>query len=215
MSDKFNKTMIDLANHYDKLVNEFGNNVKSSQQSNILTRKKRLEILTQYIDIKKKNSILDFGCGTGFLYEYLKSLGFRGSYTGVDISPQAIKLAKKLNINNKNCKFILINIFDKKLTKKFDYVLINGTFNNNTKNNWNWMRKSLIQLFSITKKAIIFNNLSYYVDYYDKKLFYIKPEKVFNFCKKNLGKKIILNNSYVLKKNTIPYEFTTYVKRND
>ena len=59
-SDKFNKTMIDLANHYDKLVNEFGNNVKSSQQSNILTRKKRLEILTQYIDIKKKKLYFRF-----------------------------------------------------------------------------------------------------------------------------------------------------------
>ena len=134
---------------------------------------------------------------------------------GIDISPEAIKLARNLNMNNSKCDFLLTNIFDKKVKKKFDYVLINGTFNNNTNNNWNWMRKSLIQLFSVTKKAIIFNNLSYYVDYYDKKLFYIKPEKVFNFCKQKLSEKIILNNSYVLKKNTIPYEFTTYVKKND
>ena len=144
-----------------------------------------------------------------------KILGFKGSYTGIDISPEAIKLANKLYNKNKNCNFILTNILKKKLKKKFDYVLINGTFNNNMKNNWILMKKSLIQLFSITKKAIIFNNLSYYVDYYDKKLFYIKPEKVFFFCKNELGKKVILNNSYVLKKNTIPYEFTTCVKRND
>ena len=215
MSDKFNKTINDLANHYDKLVKKFGNNVKSSQQSTLATRKKRLENLIQYLDIKKQNSVLDFGCGTGFLYEHLKNLNFKGSYTGIDISPEAIKLANKLYNKNKNCNFILTNILKTKLKKKFDYVLINGTFNNNTKNNWIWMKKSLIQLFSITKKAIIFNNLSYYVDYYDKKLFYIKPEKVFFFCKNELGKKVILNNSYVLKKNTIPYEFTTCVKRND
>jgi SAM-dependent methyltransferase len=215
MNEKFDKTINDLAIHYDKLVKKFGNNVKSSQQSTITTRKKRLDILLQYVDIKKKNSILDFGCGTGFLYQYLKSLGFKGSYLGIDISPEAIKLARNLNMNNSKCDFLLTNIFDKKVKKKFDYVLINGTFNNNTNNNWNWMRKSLIQLFSVTKKAIIFNNLSYYVDYYDKKLFYIKPEKVFNFCKQKLSEKIILNNSYVLKKNTIPYEFTTYVKKND
>ena len=39
-------------------------------------------------------------------------MGFKGYYTGVDISPQAIKLAKKLNINNQNCNFILKNIFN-------------------------------------------------------------------------------------------------------
>ena len=44
MSDKFNKTINDLANHYDKLVKKFGNNVKSSQQSTASSRKKRLEI---------------------------------------------------------------------------------------------------------------------------------------------------------------------------
>ena len=54
MSDKFNKTINDLANHYDKLVKKFGNNVKSSQQSTLATRKKRLENLIQYLDIKKK-----------------------------------------------------------------------------------------------------------------------------------------------------------------
>ena len=54
MSDKFNKTINDLANHYDKLVKKFGNNVKSSQQSTLATRKKRLENFIQYLDIKKK-----------------------------------------------------------------------------------------------------------------------------------------------------------------
>ena len=215
MSNQFDKSINDLANHYDRLVKKFGNNVKSSQQSTILTRKKRLKILIQNLNLKKKNSVLDFGCGTGFLYEYLKKLNFKGSYTGIDISPEAITLAKKLYNKNTNCHFIKTNIFKKKLKKKFDYVLINGTFNNNTKNNWIWMKKSLIELFSITRKAIIFNNLSYYVDYYDKRLFYIKPEKVFSSCKNQLGNQVVLNHSYTLKKNTIPYEFTTCVKRND
>ena len=54
MNEKFDKTINDLAIHYDKLVKKFGNNVKSSQQSTITTRKKRLDILLQYVDIKKK-----------------------------------------------------------------------------------------------------------------------------------------------------------------
>lgn len=213
MNDSFNKIEADLASHYNKLVKRFGNSVKSSQQSSIKSRKKRLEILLKYIDLKKGNSILDFGCGTGYLYSHLQKSGFKGKYTGVDISSEAIILAKKNYLKNNNCNFILQNILKKNLKKNFDYILINGTFNNSTKKNWIWMKKILVRLFSITKKALIFNNLSYYVDFYDNTLFYIKPEKVFNFCKKNLGPKIIIDNSYELKTNTIPFEFTTCVKK--
>ena len=67
MKSQFDKTVDDLSNHYDQLVKKIGNHVKSSQQSTEQTRKKRLEILIQYLDIKKKSSILNFGCGTGFL----------------------------------------------------------------------------------------------------------------------------------------------------
>ena len=35
------------------------------------------------------------------------------------------------------------------------------------------------------EKKIIFNNLSKYVDYKDKNLFYADPLVIFDFCKKN------------------------------
>ena len=95
---------------------------------------------------------------------------------------------------------MLIDILKNKLNRKYDYILINGTFNNNTKNNWFWMKKCLEKLFLSAKKGIVFNNLSSYVDYKDKKLFYIEPEKVFQFCKKNLGKRVMIDNTYQIKK---------------
>ena len=72
------------------------------------------------------------------LYKYLQKSGFKVRYTGIDISPEAIKVAKNLQLKKLNCNFILTNI-PMKLKKKFDHILINLTFNN-TKNNWNWMR---------------------------------------------------------------------------
>ncbi len=215
MKDKFKKIETDLASHYNELVKKFGKNVKSSQQSTKASRKKRLQILLKYIDIKKGDSILDFGCGTGYLYEYLQKSGYKVKYTGIDISAEAIKIANKLYYKKKNCNFILANILDKNLTKKFDFVLINGTFNNNTKNNWIWMRESLKRLYLITKKTLVFNNLSYYVDFYDKKLFYIHPNKVLNFVKDELSKTCIIDHSYRLKKNVIPYEFTTVILKDE
>ena len=89
--------------------------------------------------------------------------------------------------------------------------MINGTFNNHTINNNDWMNDCLRILFRNTNKALIFNNLNYYVDYKVPSLFYIKPEEVFEFCKKNLSNLVTLRNDYRIKKNTIPFEFTTFV----
>ena len=187
------KTFLKLSNHYDNLFERHGDSVKSSQQSDKITRDKRLKILTQNLDLNKKISILDFGCGTGYLLQYLLRKGFNGSYTGIDISEKIINFAKYKN-TYKKAQFIKINLLEKSLKKKFDYTLVNGTFNNNTNNNWLWIRKVLKELNKITKKEIVFNNLSEYVDYKEKKLFYIKPEKVFNFCKLNISPYIIIKN---------------------
>ena len=45
-----------------------------------------------------------------------------------------------------------------------------------------------------------FNNLSYYVDYYDKGLYYVKPEKIFELCKKNISLKVKIRHDYQIKK---------------
>ena len=120
-------------------------------------------------------------------------------------------LAKKKYKRYSNSSFELLNIFNSTIKKKFDYIIVNGTFNNNTKNNWSWMKKSLILLYKVCKKKIIFNNLSIFVDYKDKGLFYVDPSKIIKFIKRNLSKKCIIDHSYQLKKNKIPYEFTTVI----
>lgn len=60
------------------------------------------------------------------------------------------------------------------------------------------MTKCLETLFLITKK-IVFNNLSTYVDYFDKRLFYLDPFKLFNHIK-NISDRCVIDHSYSLKK---------------
>ena len=50
---KFSSTIDQLSVHYNILVKKFGDDVKSSQQSNNETREKRLIQLTKYIEIKR------------------------------------------------------------------------------------------------------------------------------------------------------------------
>ena len=45
------------------------------------------------------------------------------------------------------------------------------------------MTALLSTLFQHARKAMVFNALSTYVDFFDPGLFYVNPEKVFGFCK--------------------------------
>ncbi|MDO8492466.1 MAG: methyltransferase domain-containing protein [bacterium] len=73
-------------------------------------QKKRAEIIAEIIkeDGERKVSILDVGCGDGELLHYLSSMVKADKIIGVDGSPRALELAKKLgilgiemNVNNK------------------------------------------------------------------------------------------------------------------
>ena len=67
----------------------------------------------------KINSILDIGCGTGFIYEWIKKNYVKYSYLGIDIDKAAIKYAKK-KYADKN--FRCLNFFS--IKKKFDLILL-------------------------------------------------------------------------------------------
>lgn len=212
------QSIIDLKNHYEKLFREFGNSFKTAQQSSRKTQEKRISILVDKIKFTNKTKVLDFGCGTAYLYQYLrKNKKFNGYYTGIDIAENIIDFNKIKYMDQKKTNFFCENILIKKNFKPliYDYVFVSGTFNNKINKNWKFMTKVLKKLFSITKKALIFNNLSTYVDYYDKDLFYIEPEKVFKFCKINLSKFVEIRHDYQIKKKIIPFEFTTYVYKKN
>ena len=213
MKNNFENTFLKLSIHYDKLFDKYGNSVKSSQQSSRATQIKRMKILTKDIIFKRDDKVFDFGCGTGYLFNFLKKKKkFNGIYHGCDISEKIISY-NLTKFKSSRVLFLNQNILKKKLNMKYDYIFINGTFNNYTGNNMQWMKKVLSKLILNTKKKLIFNNLSRYVDYKDNKLFYADPLEIFDFCKRKLSKNVSINHGYCIKKGVIPYEFTTTVSK--
>jgi SAM-dependent methyltransferase len=208
----------ELKEHYENLFFMHKDSFKTAQQSSRKSQEKRMSVLVDRIKFQKKTRILDFGCGTAHLYNFLlKNKEFKGHYTGIDIAENIIEYNKKKFFKNNKVKFLCGDILKKNSLRliKYDYVFISGTFNNKFKNNWLWMRKILKRLFSITKKAIVFNNLSTYVDYRDKNLFYVRPELVFEYCKLYLSNFVEIRHNYQIKKKVIPFEFTTYVYKKN
>jgi len=82
-------------------------------------------LLVELIDSGKIKPcrVLDLGCGAGNYAIYLASRGF--NVTAVDISAQAIKIAKQ-NAKKKNvkCTFLTADLTDKfpNFTKPFDFI---------------------------------------------------------------------------------------------
>ena len=63
-----------------------------------------------------------------------------------------------------------------------------------------FMYKIIKKMFLSSKKGIVFNGLTKYVDYEDKKLFYSYPDQILKFCIKNLSKYVVLKTNYQLKR---------------
>jgi SAM-dependent methyltransferase len=202
-----------LKQHYQNLLSKHGTSPFAVQYPNKTSQYKRFEILTS--TIKQNDSIIDVGCGLGDMYQYLSEHQFNGKYLGLDFVDEFIELAIKKHSHNKNIDFQCFDLLTEKIPDNYDYILLSGVFNNNTPNNKEFMLNTLNKMFKSCKKGIAFNAMSTYVDYQDESLYYTNPLTIFDYCKRNLSSKVTLKHDYLLKKGSIPYEYTIYVYRED
>lgn len=201
----------ELSNHYSKRFEKYGDSPKSVQWSDSTSQERRFEILTE-VSESISGKVLDFGCGIGDLYEFLRKKNISCEYYGVDLSHEMIEFAQKKYPKG---NFEVLDIFKQDVGDTFDYIFISGVFNNLISNNKLFMETILRKLFNHVKGAIAFNSLSTYVDYRDDGLFYSDPMEVFRFCKENLSPCVTLRHDYLIKKGVIPFEYSVYVYFTD
>ena len=82
----------------------------------------RFEQLLKVIDGNSEFTILDYGCGYGAFFEYLRGQYQEFDYTGYDISEKMIKAAEEM-YHEEN------NNWTTKLSDEYDYVVASGVFN--------------------------------------------------------------------------------------
>ncbi|MCI5156947.1 MAG: class I SAM-dependent methyltransferase [Candidatus Electrothrix sp. AUS1_2] len=210
--NRFTEDTERLAEHYTQLVETHGDSPEAVQMTSRESHERRLEILTQVVT-GDYGKVLDFGCGTGELYGYITRKNRAVcNYVGYDISAAMTELAQN---KFERARFECRDIFTDGIGDMFDYVFISGVFNNLMSDNWGFMKAVLTKLFAYTNKAISFNGLSTYVDYFDEGLFYIDPAKVFTFCKENLSSSVTLRHDYSVKPGVVPFDYTMYVYQSD
>jgi SAM-dependent methyltransferase len=164
----------------------------------------RYECLLDIDNNMNGSKILDYGCGKGDFYQFLKERNISVRYTGFDINEQLISLAKD---KFPECRFKVFDIEKDILKEDFDYILLCGVFNLKFEDLEKSIKNTLTNLFSHCHIALAFNALSAHDPNKAFELHYLYPEAMVEFAIKNLSPFVTLIH------DRVPYDFTMFVRR--
>lgn len=176
---------------------------------NVADAVRRYDIMLDVIrDQSVPTRVLDFGCGTGHLYDHIQNqTNLNIDYHGVDLSEKFIQQA------NRRCpagKFTCCDILRRpELLLTYDYAVINGVFTSRVTMSFEEMlsfwKAVLKLLFSKVKHGLAFNAMSKQVDWERDDLFHLPLDVFADFACSDLSRHFLIRNDYGL------YEFAAYV----
>lgn len=203
-----------IVKHYESCLKKYGDNnlgVDWPNKEDAITRYHvMLDVIKFSNNGSQKVSLLDFGCGTAMLHEYLcqNQLNYI-EYSGLDISEQYVQVAKN--------KFPQTTFYKKDILKEdnlpmFDYIVMNGVFTEKRELSFDAMmlyfQKMISVIYKHANKGVAFNVMSKHVDWERDDLFHLPFDTLAEFLKKEISSNFIIRYDYGL------YEYTVYVYKN-
>jgi len=162
---------------FSKKLSLFGN-APASVGWTAMGQKLRYEGILRLLPLAGK-SILDFGCGKGDFYGYIRQKGIRAEYTGSDINKKLIDAASAYY---PEARFVTLDIDSEDLHETFDYVILCGVFNLNIQDVKESVESTLRKLFLHTKKTLLFNCLNAGSKNKDTNLVYFEHREIFSIA---------------------------------
>ena len=180
---------------YSSRYNLLGNQIRSVGWGSKKNQNLRFKILLKNINVNKKK-ILDFGCGFGDLYSFLKKKFGKINYSGYDIN-------KSFIIKNKK-KYPMINFFyNKKDIKSFDYIICSGVFSLKTRYSFEYFKIFLKRYFKNCRYGIMINFLDRNNKKKLSKNYYYSKNQILKFVKGLKNCKIVFYENYGLDEFTL------------
>jgi ubiquinone/menaquinone biosynthesis C-methylase UbiE len=195
---------LEIIRSYNERLLKFGDSSEALAVGTEERRRIRFQVLTEIGDLRGKK-ILDLGCGFGDLLDFLKEKGIEVDYTGYDINPKMIEIARK---KHPGAQFKVIDITEEEFPI-FDYILSTSAFNNKLKyeDNYKFIEKIFRITYEHAKEGVAIDFLSSYVDFKRDYAFYYEPENVFAIAKK-ITRRVCLRHDYPL------FEFCIYLYKD-
>jgi SAM-dependent methyltransferase len=154
-------------------------------------------------ELLRNATVLDYGCGTGDFYRFLKRRGIDVKYTGVDMNPNFVELAKQ---KYPDCEFkVMVLGEDAEIERYYDYIFICGVFNYLIPGVKEDLLYAMETLFRRCNKGLALSALSSHTPTKDPELNYTSPEDMVKFSIENLSPYLALRH------DRVQYDFTLYV----
>ena len=204
------KNYLSIVSHYESCLEKYGDTHLGVDWPKSEDADTRHRIMLEVIqpDASGQAKLLDFGCGTSFLYEYILRNNIPGiEYSGLDLSPKFIQLSRaKFPMN----KYYYADILDEGTDiPNFDYIVMNGVFTEKRQLSFDEMfsyfKRAVTKVFNKANVAIAFNVMSKQVAWERDDLFHLPFDSLANFLTSELTRDFVIRNDYGL------YEYTTYV----
>ncbi|MDB0011842.1 class I SAM-dependent methyltransferase [Crocinitomicaceae bacterium] len=202
----------DIISHYEECLEKHGDTHLGVDWPKIEDVDKRYQVMLDVIKFHGQNlispTLLDFGCGTAHLFEYIiKNKHTDIQYSGLDISKKFVNVAQK---KFPAIDFYCSDIFEaKSKIPTFDYIVMNGVFTEKREltfvQMWDYFTKLITLVYEKSSKGIAFNVMSKNVDWEREDLFHVSHDLLSNFLCNKLTRNYIIRNDYGL------YEYTVYI----
>lgn len=169
----------------------------------------RFRSVLPYLHGKGTTSILDYGCGLGYLYDYLNQKSANIDYRGLDITPEFIDTC--VEKFSPKAKFSLIQPEDK-IDGQYDIVFSSGVFNirlnGGEADSKAYAFDRIESLFQSCGDVLICDFLSPFVDFKQEESLHFSIDEIAEFCYKRLSRRFLIRHDF------LPYEFTLIVHKN-
>ncbi|MBI1792901.1 MAG: class I SAM-dependent methyltransferase [Chloroflexi bacterium] len=212
MKKKDEPNYFKIVSHYEDCLDKYGDTHRGVDWPDPTDAITRYRVMLDVIRESQLTtvSLLDFGCGTSHLNDYIHVNHLNNiDYSGLDISGKFIRLSQdKYPDINYYCMDILRTPIQ---LPRFDYVILNGVFTEKRELShnemWEYFKQVILKIFEFTSKGIAFNVMSSHVDWERDDLFHLPMDKLAAFLVSNVSRDFVIRNDYRL------YEYTTYVYR--
>lgn len=124
-------------------------------------------------------SLLDVGCGTGDLIDFLAPQKL-SQYVGIDIYRASLDIAKK---NHPKATFIEGDLLTEAFPEKFDYAFCSGSLTIKLSvDNYSFLEAMVSKMWELTRVGVAFNVLTDDEIDPDTDIFFYNPNRVLQIC---------------------------------
>lgn len=167
------------------------------------TQETRFRVLAEVGDLEGC-PVLDVGCGFGDLYEFLCKEGIKVDYTGVDMNPDLLEIAR---MRHPDARFVTADFEEATIRGRFDWAFASGVFNYMVSDHRAFVGNVVRKMFRTARQGIAIDFLNSSASFLSAGLYRPDPADMYRFCCK-LSKRVVLRCDYK------PTEFCVYVYRD-